>query len=121
MSLATYRTDCSIGAPGIDIKTQCGLLSVQFGFQHLSLDEVLRGKSNDQTYLHAKFVKDCIQEEVEVPIQLAIGLLETKINGGIKGEKRWSFVRGFPENIEQLVEFKKKVSITHLSVALLTS
>lgn len=75
------------------------------------MNEVLREKSDDETYLHAKFVKDCLEEGVKIPTQLAVSLLESKINDGIKEGKIWSLVRGFPENMEQLVEFKKKVSI----------
>jgi putative hydrolase of HD superfamily len=74
------------------------------------LNEVLREKSDDKTYLHAKFVKECLEEEVKVPTQLAISLLESKINEGMIEGKR-SLVRGFPENMEQLDEFKRKVSI----------
>jgi hypothetical protein len=84
---------------------------MEFGFQLISLNEVLREKADDKTYLHAKFVKECLEEEVRVPTQLAISLLELKIIEGRKEGKRWSLVRGFPENMEQLVEFKKKVSI----------
>lgn len=75
------------------------------------MNKVLREKSDDKTYLHAKFVKDCLAEEVKVPTQLAISLLESKINEGIKEGRRWSLMREFLENMEPLVEFKKKVSI----------
>ncbi|KAH9203101.1 hypothetical protein DL95DRAFT_439565 [Leptodontidium sp. 2 PMI_412] len=46
--------------------------------------------------------------EVKFPTQLAISLLESKINEGMIEGKR-SLVRGFPENIEQLDEFKRKI------------
>jgi hypothetical protein len=72
---------------------------------------VLYEKSDDKTYLHAKFVKECLEEEVRVLTQLVISLLELKIIKGVKEGKKWSLVRGFLENMEQLVEFKKKVSI----------
>lgn len=109
--MAILGTNYHTGAPGVDKKTQCDLLSKGFGFQHISLDDVLREKANDQTYLHAKFVRDCLEEEVNVPTQLAVSLLEWKINEGVKEGKRWSVVNGFPENMERLLEFKKKVSI----------
>ena len=72
---------------------------------------MLREKADDPTYLHAKFVRDCLEEEVNVPTQLAISLLEWKINKGILEEKRWSLLDGFPESIDQILEFKEKVSI----------
>lgn len=101
-----YRT----GTSGVDTKTQCDLLGKGFDFQHISLRDVFREKAADQTYLHAKFVRDCLEEEVNVPTQLAISLLELKINEGIKEGKSWSLVEEFPESLEQLLEFKKKVS-----------
>lgn len=85
-------TNCSTGTPGVDNKMQCDLLSKEFYFQHISLNDVLREKSDDRTYLHAKFVKDCLEEEVKVPTQLAICLLESKIDKGIKGEVNQSFL-----------------------------
>lgn len=88
-------------------KTQCTLLSKEFGFQHISLDEVLCQKSHDQTYLHAQYVNDCLAEGVDVATELAIDLLGRKINE----VNTWSLVLGFPERMEQLVEFEKKVCI----------
>ncbi|KAE8441379.1 hypothetical protein EG329_005006 [Mollisiaceae sp. DMI_Dod_QoI] len=97
------------GTSGVDTKTQCDLLCKGFDFQHISLRDVLREKAADQTYLHAKFVRDCLEEDVNVPTQLAISLLELKINEGRKEGKSWSLVEGFPESMEQILEFKKKV------------
>lgn len=104
--LTNYLT----GTSGVDTKTQCDLLCKGFDFQHTSLRDVLREKAADQTYLHAKFVRDCLEEDVNVPTQLAISLLELKINEGRKEGKSWSLVEGFPESMEQILEFKKKVS-----------
>lgn len=104
--LTNYLT----GTSGVDTKTQCDLLCKRFNFQHISLRDVLREKAADQTYLHAKFVRDCLEEDVNVPTQLAISLLKLKINERRKEGKSWSLVEGFPESIEQILEFKKKVS-----------
>jgi hypothetical protein len=101
-----YRT----GTSSVDTKPYCDLLGKEFDFQHISLRDVLHEKAADQTYLHAKFVRDCLEEGVNVPTQLAISLLEIKINEGIREGKSWSLVEGFPESIEQLFEFKKRVS-----------
>ena len=91
-------------------KTQCALLSKDFVVRRISLDQVLDEKSHDPTYLHAQYVKDCLAEEdVDVATELAINLLGRKINEG----NTWSLVLGFPERIEQLVEFEKKVCMTH--------
>ena len=106
--------DYDTGAHGVGKKTQCALLCQKFGFQHISLDDVLREKSDDLTYPHAKFVKDCL-EKVEVPTELKISLLERKINEGIGEGKKWSLVHGFPECMQELLEFEEKVGLTHVN------
>jgi adenylate kinase family enzyme len=113
--------DCDTGAPGIGKKTQCALLCQKLGFQHISLDDVLREKSDDPTYPHAEFVKDCLEEKVDVPKELTISLLERKINEEIEEGKKWSLVRGFPECIQELLEFEEKVGLTDVNKPLLTS
>jgi hypothetical protein len=85
------------------------------------MDDVLREKSDDQTYLHAEFVKDCLKEKVDVPRDLTISLLERKINEGIGEGKKWSLVHGFPKCIQELLEFEKKVGLTHVDKTLLIS
>ncbi len=114
LCLTTPGADCDTGPPGTGKKTQCALLCQKFGFQHISLDDVLREKSDDQTYLHAKFVKDCLEEKVDVPRELIVNLLEKKINKGVEEGKKWSLVYGFPECIQDLVEFEEKVGVTHV-------
>jgi putative hydrolase of HD superfamily len=94
--------------------TQCALLSKQFGFQTTTLDEVLREKANDDTHPCAKYIQHCIQEDIQVPIQLAISILERKINEGIQKGMKWTLLRGFPESIQHLTVFQEQVSIGHL-------
>ena len=106
--------DCESGSPGVGKKTQCALLCQKFGFQHVSVEDVLREKSNDPTYLHAEFLKDCLKEKVDAPRELIINLLERKINEGLQEGKKWSLVHGFPESIQDLLEFEEKVGGTHI-------
>ena len=104
-SMLTSTGDLSV------CETQCALLSEEFGFQHISLEHILVEKSKDQSYRHAEFLEDCLKEEVDIPVGLVISLLERKIKEGLK-ERGWSLVYGFPESMEQLLEFERKVSIT---------
>jgi adenylate kinase family enzyme len=92
----------------------------RIGFQHICLDDVLHEKSNDPTYLHAKFGKECL-EKVDIPTDLTVSLLETKINKGIREGKRWILVDEFPESVQQLLEFEEEVSITYADKVLLTT
>ena len=91
------------------------LLRQRFGFQHISLNDVLYEKSDDQTYLHAGFLRDCLDEKIEVPRELKISFLERKINEGVEGGKKWSIVHGFPECIQELFEFEEKVGLFHVN------
>lgn len=92
-------------------ETQCALLSDAFGFQHISLKHILVEKSEDQSYRHAEFLRDCLRGEVDIPVGLVISLLERKIEEDV--EKRgWSLVCGFPTSMDQLLEFERKVSMT---------
>lgn len=103
-SMLTSTGDLSV------CETQCARLSEEFGFQHISLKHLLGKKSQEQSCRWAEFLTDCLKEEVNVPVDLVISLLESKIKEGI--EKRgWSLVCGFPKSMEQLLEFERKVSI----------
>jgi len=54
-------------------------------------------------------VKDYLKEKIDLPRELRISLLERKINEGIEEGKKWSLVHGFPECIQELLEFEDKV------------
>jgi putative hydrolase of HD superfamily len=102
-SILTSTGDLSV------CETHCARLSKEFGFQHISLEHLLVEKSREQSYRWAEFLADCLREEIDVPVDLVISLLERKIVEGIE-EKGWRLVCGFPKSIEQLLEFERKVS-----------
>ena len=56
-------------------------------------------------------MKDCLDKKVDVPQKLKINLLKRKINEGIEKDKKWSLVHGFPEDIQELVEFEEKIGL----------
>ena len=103
--------DSITGATGVGKRTQCTLLSEKLGFKHISLKDVIRERSNDHTYPHAHFLKDCLDESVNVPTGLSISLLEESIKKCVEDGKRWILVRGFPESTEELQEFEDKVGV----------
>jgi len=101
-------TEYIIGAPSAGRKTQCALLSKEFGAQQISLPELFYEKSNDQAYPHAKFLRDCLEHNVNVPTDLTTNLVEKKIQDETD-ERRWALLHGFPENMRQLNDFEQKV------------
>ena len=52
-----------------------------------------------------------MKEEVDILVGLVISLLERKIEEGI-AEQGWSLVYGFPETMDQFLEFEREVSMT---------
>lgn len=86
--------DCNIDPSGIDKKTQSILLCQKFEFQHIFLNAVLHEKSDDQTYFHAGFVKNCFRKNVNVFRKIKINLLEKKVNKRIN-KKKWNLVHEF--------------------------
>ena len=99
----------STGDPDI-CETQCARLSAELGFQHISLERILVEKSEEQSYRFAGFLTDCLKDEVDIPIDLVISLLESNIEEGLEN-RGWSLVCGFPKSKDQLLEFERKVSI----------
>ncbi|KAM0794840.1 hypothetical protein BDR22DRAFT_814463, partial [Usnea florida] len=93
------------------IFTQCARLSEELGFQNISLEHVLAEKSKETSYRYSGLLTDCLKDEVDIPVDLVISLLESKIEDAIQ-ERGWSLVCGFPKSIDQLLEFERKVSIT---------
>jgi len=104
-SILTSAGDISV------CETQCALLFNESGFQHISFKHILVEKSEDQSYRHVEFLRDCLREEVDISVSLVISLLETKIKEGIE-ERGWSLVCGFSTSMDQLLEFERKVSMT---------
>ncbi|KAL9591379.1 MAG: hypothetical protein Q9179_007782, partial [Wetmoreana sp. 5 TL-2023] len=88
-------------------ETQCALLSDEFDFQHISFKHILIKESEDQSCRDAKFLRDCLTEKADIPVSLVISILERKIEEGIE-ERGWSLVYGFPQSLDQLLEFERK-------------
>ena len=106
--------DCGKGPSWICEKTQCDLLCQEFEYQHIDLGNELLEKSGDQTYPHAAFVKECLEEKVDIPRELKISLIDGQINKGAEEGKQWSLVHGFPGSIEDLLGFEEKVGLTRV-------
>lgn len=88
-------------------------VSKEFGLLHVSMKKLLRGKAADESYPHSKFIHNCLNRDLDVPIGLLVGLLETEIKQHIGEERReerqWVLVSGFPKDREHLEEFERKV------------
>ncbi|KAI9674643.1 MAG: HD domain-containing protein 2 [Bathelium mastoideum] len=90
-------------------KPHCASLAQELDFQYIAIDDLVRAKSRDCSYQHAKFVGTYVDEDLELPVGLITELVEKSIEEGIRDGKRWSVVHGFPVNMDQLLEFEQQV------------
>jgi putative hydrolase of HD superfamily len=107
---AKSYTNSVVGGTTVNREIQCGLLRKEFGFQSITLEEVLRERADDSTLQYARIARRYLEADVEVPVQLAVELLEGKINARLQEGMNWTLVRGFPVNMPHLTEFREKVS-----------
>ncbi|TAQ88919.1 hypothetical protein B7494_g2755 [Chlorociboria aeruginascens] len=84
----------------------CSFLYTRFGFQHISVREVLREMSHDENFLHAEVLRDCLDEGIDVPVYLVTSLLERRIRDA-KGE--CVLVSGILDCMK-LVDFERQCS-----------
>jgi putative hydrolase of HD superfamily len=108
-----HRPNSKTGAPGAGKKSQADLLARDGGFKTIDVEEVILEKSRDQTYLHAEFLADCIENSVRAPTTLLVGLLEEKIKESVNGGNNWVIAVGFPDSMQQLVGFQRQVGLSY--------
>ncbi|KAK1656973.1 hypothetical protein BDP55DRAFT_687326 [Colletotrichum godetiae] len=95
----------------------CTLQARKDGFHQVCFDNALTRKSEDNTFVHAHFLKTCLAEGFEVPSTLAVEILEESIREVVgEGSSSWTLVQGFPKTLEQLQEFERKVQETYCSI-----
>ncbi|KAJ5562440.1 hypothetical protein N7461_001201 [Penicillium sp. DV-2018c] len=82
-------------------------VSGELSLSHISVNQKLRAAAQDLGYRHHGIIKTCLEKQFEVPASLVVEVLENEIKS--TGGQSWMIVSGFPNNIEQLEEFEKKV------------
>lgn len=83
-------------------------LSADLGIKHISVPDVLEAKSKDKTYPHADVLGDYLKEGIVAPADLIVGLLKEELEA-CKPGGTWYFIHGFPRNVDQFVQFEKRV------------
>lgn len=83
----------------------------QAWLQCLSLESAVRERAEDPTFLHAGYLKHCLQEGLPVATDLVVNILDRSIKQGAR-QGRWTLICGFPANMESLIEFQRKVRLT---------
>lgn len=106
---STHRSNNNTGVSGSGENLQAELLAKDAGFKIIDMEYVTRARSKDLTYIHQEFLAECIENSVRAPTVLVVDLLEEKIKEVADGGKNWVIVVGFPDSLQQLIGFQRKV------------
>lgn len=104
----------ALGLPSVpDSLVQQAFAADETWLQCLFLESVVRKWSEDPMFLHAEYLKGCLEEGLPVPTDLVVNILDRKVEEGAR-QGRWTLICGFPTNVESLVEFERKVRLVLL-------
>jgi len=88
-----------LGGPGSGKGTQCEKLAQEYGFEHISVGDVLRDELNRRTHLGEQ-IKSTIEQGEMVSINIVVSLLVKSIFA--KKSKKY-LIDGFPRTVEQAI------------------
>lgn len=96
-----------LGGPGAGKGTQCKLLADKYHFVHLSAGDLLREERARPGSEYGDLINEYIEQGKIVPMHITIGLLRRAMIEA--GEGGRFLVDGFPRDVEQGVEFERRV------------
>jgi len=96
-----------VGGPGVGKGTQCEQAARHFGFEHVSVGDLLRRERNRHGSIYRDFIDKSFREHVPVPPSLAMRLLREALP--TLNEIRGLILDGFPLTEEQLKAFEEEV------------
>jgi adenylate kinase (isozyme 1 subfamily) len=100
-----------LGGPGSGKGTQCERIIANYNLTHFSVGDLLRAEvaSSSET---GKKLEETMKEGKLVPLEVTLGLLEAAM---LKASDSHGFlIDGFPREINQGLEFEKKITACHL-------
>jgi adenylate kinase family enzyme len=75
---------------------------------------MLREESVGDT-AHSEYIADCLQDGFDLPVGLVARLLGRKLKA-YRDDQNCFLIQGFPADVEQLIEFERKVSNLGISL-----
>lgn len=97
-----------LGGPGSGKGTQSILLSLKYGFTHISTGRLLRKEVESRSDLGEQIVKIVNKGDL-VPDQIVLELLQEEMWNQIQNEPKGFLIDGYPRDIEQGLDFETKV------------
>lgn len=100
-----------IGGPGVGKGTQCERAAKEFGWEHISVGDLLRRERAKPDSIYKEFIGRSFQKGVPVPPMLAVDLLSTELQRIHTAEKSTHgiILDGFPLTCDQLTAFEEQV------------
>ena len=81
--------------------------------QCFSVEAALQEQLQDETFLHAEYLRQCLEKGLPVSTDLVVRSLEQQIVKRME-RRKWSLLWGFPSPEKHYLEFGRKVSSLHL-------
>lgn len=100
-----------LGGPGTGKGTQCGRLTKEFGFKHLSVGDLLRDEVKKGTRT-GKQCAELMKEGKLVPVKISLGLLKNAMKES--NSQKGYLIDGFPRACNQARAFEKQVLVDSL-------
>jgi adenylate kinase len=97
-----------LGGPGSGKGTQCEKLVARYGFVHLSSGDLLRDEVASESKLGQE-IKDIMVRGDLVPREIVLNLIKNAMVAKLSTAKGF-LIDGYPREIEQGVEFEKRIA-----------
>ncbi|KAL9027847.1 MAG: hypothetical protein Q9196_003692 [Gyalolechia fulgens] len=108
-ALVLERQNFWSGGPGAGKGTQCARFAQEFGFQHLSVGDLLREEIDRPGSPFATFISESIRSSVIIPAQLTVSLIKAKMDMSNIQSKRRFLIDGYPRSMDQALTFEEEI------------
>lgn len=112
-----------LGGPGSGKGTQSANLVRDYGFNHLSAGDLLRGEQDREGSQYGELIRSNIREGIIVPMEITVALLSNAMTAILeKGENRSAkprfLIDGFPRKMDQARFFEETVCVSRATLFL---
>ncbi|KAJ3396418.1 hypothetical protein HDU92_003040 [Lobulomyces angularis] len=102
-----------VNSPGVDSNSKCLDVAKEFGFEYLSVNDILNTEQNNPDSDYAEVINAYKSKGLNVPTDVLIILLHRLLNFSYS---RKFLIDGFPRNLEEALKFENEVLKSKLIV-----